>query len=229
MRRNDGNICSPITEHYLQQKQYELSIYKDDLYACTEIVKKEKLIELTCTKLNLPIQNNLLDLALTINEDIAIMYNGYLTGICFCFPSSWLPAAKLGFSLAQIHEPVADNSILVNHSQKLSEIMSSKELGSFKRQVWTITANNKLSSHPNYNNKVPYSLDDLYFRLETQTTYPLIDKIASLFFVKVEVVKLQNIWDLYKIEIKDSINSMTDSILTYKNLHKVKQIINNMS
>ena len=64
--------------------------------------------------------------------------------------------------------------------------------------------------------------ENLYFRVETQTTAP-IDKLTSLFFIKVDVLPLAEVWD---IRILESINSMTEEVLNYKSLKKIKEILN---
>jgi hypothetical protein len=97
------------------------------------------------------------------------------------------------------------------------------EQASFRRHVWTVTNNPHLSNHPSTRiDTVPQSMDDLYFRWETQTT-ARVDNDTSLFFVKVDVVPLREVWDQ---RILDSINSMTDTVLTYKNLHHIKKLLN---
>lgn len=82
--------------------------------------------------------------------------------------------------------------------------------------------NPDLSNHPDTKKEInPQSIDDLYFRVETQTTAS-VDKDTSLFFVKVEVVPLKSVWCQ---QIADSVNSMSDAVLDYKNLHQVKELI----
>jgi hypothetical protein len=65
-------------------------------------------------------------------------------------------------------------------------------------------------------------MDDLYFRWEKQTT-ARIDNDTSLFFVKVNVVPLQQV---YNQKILDSINSMSINVLAYKNLTNIKNLLN---
>jgi hypothetical protein len=49
-----------------------------------------------------------------------------------------------------------------------------------------------------------------------------------LFFVKVDMHPLQEVWDdaEKRLLIMNSINSMSDSVLIYKNLEHIKTIIN---
>jgi hypothetical protein len=66
------------------------------------------------------------------------------------------------------------------------------------------------------------NFNDLYFRVETQISTPLDDE-TSLFLVSVEVVKLEEVWDE---KILKSLNSMSESILEYKQLTTIKDYLN---
>ena len=72
----------------------------------------------------------------------------------------------------------------------------------------------QIPSDPNFEN--------LYFRVETQTTAP-VDDHTSLFFIKVDVLPLSQVWDK---RILESINSMTDNVLKYKGLEQIKDLLN---
>jgi hypothetical protein len=66
------------------------------------------------------------------------------------------------------------------------------------------------------------NFNDLYFRVETQISTPLDDE-TSLFLVSVEVAKLEEVWDE---KILKSLNSMSESILEYKQLTTIKDYLN---
>ena len=91
-----------------------------------------------------------------------------------------------------------------------------------KRWVWNITTINELSNHPKIPRPLFNSIDDLYFRVETQVSTPL-DEETSLFLVYVEVVELEQVWDE---KILKSINSMSEAVLEYKQLTKIKNYLN---
>jgi hypothetical protein len=221
MIRNSGPVfISPPDQKIIQSKKLELERYSTDLWAQSENV--EKVISKAAEYCNV-YTDNIVDLALRLEEDIAVMYQGRLAAICFCFPSGFKPAERVGMLLGDIHKPVADGDMLVRASPGLTRVMC--EQPSFRRCVWTITANSDLSNLPNnHKNTVPVGIDDLYFRYETQTT-ARVDDDTSLFFVKVDVVPLRNVWNQ---KILDSINSMSDSVLTYKNLHHIKHLLNTL-
>ena len=66
------------------------------------------------------------------------------------------------------------------------------------------------------------NFENLYFRVETQTSAP-IDTETSIFFIKVDVVPLKEVWNP---NILNSINSMSESILNYKGLVEIKDFLN---
>lgn len=230
MARNTGPIYNNNPDPaYIEAKKVELDRFGAGLWGHTHEAVVERLVARTSKFLGLREVDNIADLALNFEEDVAIMHNGILSAICFCFPSSWVPAERVGMALSEIHGPVADNHHLVLSSDKLAKTMADSVLGSFRRQVWTITTNPGLSNHPSYKTMTePTGIEDLYFRLETQTTAPMGDGITSLFFVKVNVVPLTTIWDQHSSRIKDSINSMTDAVLDYKNLRRIRSLLNNI-
>lgn len=223
MIKNTGPVFNkePNTA-YMKAKVKELvQPYGNDLWGHTKECAETNLIRTVAEKLELEPSSNIVDLAMQVEEDIAIMYKGKLSAICFCFPSSWIPYERLGMELGEIHKPVADGETLIKASPKIAETMCQQ--ASMKRWVWTITNNSDLSNHPYRKiNKIPQSIDDLFFRVETQTTMS-IDQDTSVFFVKVEVCPLKDVWCQ---QILDSVNSMSDAVLTYKNLHDIKKLLN---
>lgn len=174
--------------------------------------------------------NNATDIksiALACEEDLAILHKGKLVSICFCFPSGFVPARKLGESFFGLHLPVADGDNLRASSEKVAAIIS-RDGALFRRHVWTVTSLPGLSQHPAYQRPVAASIDDLYFRTETQTTVGMAGD-CCLFFVKVDMHPLALVWEAQSKRelLLESINSMTASTLDYKNLHQVKAILNN--
>ena len=232
MVRNTGEVFNKKPDRkVLEQKRLELIKYGSDLYGQTDLAANKRLASRALEYLGLPCWYGLQQLAMSIEEDMAIMYQGRLETIAFCFPSSWIPRERLGMTLTDIHQPVADGDRLRAMSQRIAETMADPAQGSFRRHVWTLSNSGELSQHPKSKSTlIPQSINDLWFRLETQTTAPLGDGETSLFFVRVETEPLKNIWsDLEKRQqLIDSVNSMTDAVLTYKNLHAIKDIINKM-
>ena len=204
---------------YLDEKLRQLSTYGDDLYGESEIFRDNNLIQLVSNTLGISQQNSLKDLSLLIEEDIAVMHKGKLEAISFCFPSSWIPSKAIGEDFIFLHNPVADNELLIKSSKKLTNYMYKNTI---KRWVWNITTINELSNHPKIPRPLFNSINDLYFRVETQISTPL-DEETSLFLVYVEVVQLEQVWDE---KILKSINSMSETVLEYKQLTKIKNYLN---
>lgn len=208
----------------INEKKEELEKYNTNLFG--SLPGYDSIVNKVSALLCKTETNNIVDLALNFEEDIAILKDGKLISICFCFPSSWIPAQRLGLSLAEIHTPVADNEKLVAISSKIASTISSS--GPYRRYVWTITNNPKLSNYPSNQEHKSTAIDNLYFRYEIQTTLPIIDENACVFFVKVSVVPLNEIWvnKTYRELIVQSINSMSDNILQYKKLTYIKELLN---
>jgi len=204
---------------YLDEKLRQLSTYGDDLYGESEIFRDNNLIQLVSNTLGISQQNSLKDLSLLIEEDIAVMHKGKLEAISFCFPSSWIPSKAIGEDFIFLHNPVADNELLIKSGKKLTNYMYKNTI---KRWVWNITTINELSNHPKIPRPLFNSINDLYFRVETQISTPL-DEETSLFLVYVEVVELEQVWDE---KILKSINSMSETVLEYKQLTKIKNYLN---
>ena len=232
MTKNDGPSynLSPDSA-YIEQKHQQLRLFGENLYGVTDQARTGNLVQRVSVYLGKHPTNHIQDLALTLEEDFAIMYNGVLSAICFCFPSSWTPKTALGKTLTEIHGPVADGDYLRQASARLAKTMTDPVLGSFKRYVWTITQVPSLSSYPaiaaHYRGE-ELDFNSLYFRMETQTTLPLPDGATSLFFVKINVCPLKEVWSESGNIILESINSMSNNILEYKNLIGIKEYLNNM-
>ncbi len=219
MIKNTGPVfISSPNQEIIQKKKQEIEKYGKDLYS--QLPESNKIIAQAAEYCNV-YSDNILDLALRLEEDVAVMHQGKLAAICFCFPSGFVPSERVGMLLGDIHRPVADGEMLVKASPGIARVMT--EQPSFRRWVWTVTNNPNLSNHPLTKlDTVPQSIDDLYFRWETQTT-ARVDKETSLFFVKVDVVPLKQVWNK---RILESINSMSDAVLEYKNLHHIKKLLN---
>ena len=91
-----------------------------------------------------------------------------------------------------------------------------------KRWVWTITTNDQLSEYTELDKPKLTTFDNLYFRVETQTSAPIDDE-TSIFFIKIEVLPLKEVWSK---NILESVNSMSDNILNYKDLVEIKDFLN---
>lgn len=209
--------CHSVTQH----KVNELALRGSDLTAS----RRPDLVERVAEILGQPSTNCIKTLALGINEDIAIMHQGQLVAICFCFPSGWVPAAKLGQTLSQLHDPVADGDLLRRMSPRIAQTMAQN--GPFRRSVWTVSTTSDLSNHPSVHRPMVTDrtgIEDFWFRTETQTTFALGDGESSGFLVLVQCRPLQEIWQNLeqRSQLLASLNSMTDAVVQYKHLESTR-------
>ena len=223
MKKNKGEVFTRTPrEYYLSEKKKELHTWGERLHGTTKEAKEKDLVKKLSDFCGLKQTSNIKEVALQLEEDIAIMYNGKLSSICFCFPSNWVPTKKLGQGLKSLHQPVGDGEQLLKASSKISNVMQKQKI---IRWIWTITTSSSLSNYPEYKKPDLRGLESLYLRVETQTTAPLT-KESSLFFVRVDVVPLKEVWSQ---DILDSVNSMTEEVLVYKNLLKIKELLNSIA
>ena len=171
-------------------------------------------------------QNFLTQMALSLNEDIAILRNGRVEAICFCFPSGFIPAHTVGLDFFSVHIPVADGEKLRAAGTKVSARIEAEGV-MFRRYVWGISSLGSLSQHPAYPQPVPAGIKDLYFRTETQTTIGLTQGVC-LFLVKVEMRPLSAIWEdaQKRMRLLESVRSMTEPVLKYKKMVLIREILN---
>ena len=211
-----------------EERLIEYNTLMGDMSFESDLAVEKKLVKKTSEAMNLsdcPFLD-IIEMGLEIPDDVIIMYKGKVEAAFVAMASSWNPRTVQGKTLSEVHQPVADNEMLLKASDGIWRSMTSGK--SFHRHVWGISPLKKLSNHPRHKKPEFKSLNDLYFRIEHERTLT-VDKDTAAFFIDVEVHPLSSIFYLkheYKDLIKDSINSMTDNVLQYKNLVKVKELIN---
>ena len=222
MQKYDGPLFNVNPdEKYLFEKHLQFKKYGKDLFGQTEQYEHSDLNQKVSQTLGLEATESLLETAMQIEEDLAVMHYGQLEAICFCFPSGWIPSKGLGRDFSFLHKPVADNKLLMKSSDKLTKYMCKNTI---QRWVWNVTTIKELSNHPEVARPEVVSFENLFFRLESQISTPL-DANTSLFLVLVEVYPLSEVWES---TILDSINSMSESILSYKKLTDIKKYLNSL-
>ena len=215
------------------QKKIELDNLGPDIWFETDVAKEEKLAERTAATLGLFNQhddyqlftecNSIKDLGLAIEDDVVIMHRGKLEACFVAFPSSWNAGEKIGKTLNELHEPIADNEALVRASEGIMRAMSSGQ--SFHRYTWGISSLSGYSNHPSYERPDFDSLDDLTFRVEHERTATVIKDTTAVFLIHVDIYPLKEVLKTDFGLIKESIDSMSDNVLEYKNLNKVKELM----
>jgi len=217
-------------KEYLQdefeERLNEYNTLMGDMSFESDLAVEKKLVKKTSEAMNIEPFNDIIEMGLEIPDDVIIMYKGKVEAAFVAMASSWNPRTVQGKTLSEVHQPVADNEMLLKASDGIWRSMTSGK--SFHRHVWGISPLKKLSNHPRHKKPEFKSLNDLYFRIEHERTLT-VDKDTAAFFIDVEVISLSTIFQLkheYRDLIKESINSMSENILAYKNLEEVKEMIN---
>lgn len=141
-------------------------------------------------------------------------------------PSGWFPQEKAGMNFAEIHDPIADNILIMKAADHIASTICNK--GPYVRHVWAISNTGNLSRRPDLvPERIDNNLDQMWYRCERQTTIP-VDGRASLFLIRVYVMPLKEVFkdSEKKQAIIDSINSMSDAVIDYKGYWKLKDFLN---
>lgn len=215
-------VSNPSASH-LTEKKHQLELQGENIWFQSDNAWHHKLVGKASVALGLERETEITKLGLKIQPDIVIIYRGKLEAAFVAFPSGWRAGDKQGKTLEEIHEPVADGTDLRRMSNRITELMCSDRR--WHRGVWTLTTLNSLSAYPDYMKPVANSVDDLYFRAEHQITFPIEIGISSGFLIDVHLTKFTDLSYNIQTLITQSINSMTDAVLTYKDLHRIKQIL----
>ena len=231
-------IDSVKFKDYLQEafeeRLNEYNTLLGDMSFESDLAVEKKLVKKTSEAMNEPFQDgsfsvpyyDIIEMGLEIPDDVIIMHKGKVEAAFVAMASSWNPRTVQGKTLEEVHQPVADNEMLLRASNGIWRSMTSGK--SFHRYVWGISPLKSLSNHPRHKKPSFKSLNDLYFRIEHERTLT-VDEDTAAFFIDVEVLPLKTVFHLkneYRDLIKDSINSMSENLLAYKNLEEVKEMIN---
>ena len=154
-----------------------------------------------------------------------------------CFPSNWNPAEKLGLDFMAIHAPVADNAMLQAGARGIVD--TAFRQAPMLRHVWLLTPNGDLAQHPETRRTrwedamaaadAPGAsgrlLDQVFFRVERQTTLPLPALGRGVFFIRVMVVPLVDVLAVAPgraVELADALASMSEAVVAYRGMGAVR-------
>lgn len=208
---------------YLSEKRKEFILHNENIWFQSDLAYHHKLVRKACMVLGIDIEREITSLGLKIQEDIVIVHRGRLEAAFVAFPSGWKAGDKQGRTLQELHEPVADGNELRRMSNKITELMCGKNF--YHRGVWTLTTSNKLSAYPDYVKPQVTDVNNLWFRFEHQITFPIEEGLSSGFLIDVQVFPFNTLSQNIKERIIASINSMSDALLSYKDLHNIKYIL----
>jgi hypothetical protein len=167
---------------------------------------------------------NIVELGLAIPDDIIIMHKGRIEACFVSFASGWDPSTTKGKTLAEVHSPVADNEKLIKASEAIVKAITGKNC--FHRYTWAISSLDTRSNHPHYERPDFDKLCALTFRIEHEKTIPIVENESVVFLIQVSTIPLPNIIKECGPLLLESINTMSDAVLKYKNITKVKDLLN---
>lgn len=152
-----------------------------------------------------------------------------------CFPSNWNPAEKLGLDFGAIHAPVADNALLQAGGRGIIDMAFRQ--ARMLRHVWLLTPGGDLAQHPEtrrtrWEDALAAAdaaggrlIDQVFFRVERQTTLPLPALRRGVFFIRVLVCPLVDVLDAQPgraAQLAEALASMSDAVLAYRGMTAVR-------
>jgi hypothetical protein len=171
-------------------------------------------------------------LSLVFAEDFAIVdaTDGTIPWLAVALPSHWAPETKVGRHFAEVHAPVADNTLLLAASDRLTALVTAPQR--WERFVWTITGHPRLHAHPARTDpeRWPAGADATsiasaaWWRSERQTFIPVPAQRQAVFTILVDVQPLaQAITPGARAQrLHDAIESMSPAVLEYRGLGTVR-------
>ena len=167
-------------------------------------------------------------LSLAFAEDFAVVdgQDGSIPWLAVCLPSHWAPDEKIGRSFAEVHAPVADNSLVLNAAQALMRMVTGHQR--WERFVWNVTAHPRLHAHParcDPDRWLHTPIERAWWRTERQTFIPLPELRQAIFTIAVDTRALDSaIADAERAaKLHDAIATMSPAVLAYRNLATVRQ------
>lgn len=153
-----------------------------------------------------------------------------------CFPSNWDPAEKLGLDFAAIHAPVADNALLQAGGRGIVDMAFRQ--ARMLRHVWLLTPNGDLAQHPE-TRRTRWAdaaasadaadgrlIDQVFFRVERQTTLPLPALRRGVFFIRILVAPLAEVLAVAPkraAELCEALRSMSEAVVDYRGMTAVRE------
>jgi hypothetical protein len=172
-------------------------------------------------------------LCLAFAEDFAIVdgADATLPWIAACLPSHWAPQDKVGRHFAEVHAPVADNTLLLRAGEHLMRLVCAPER--WERFVWNVTRQPRLNAHPALVDPSPWPTDAFadeaapraWLRSERQTFIALPERQQAVFTIGVDSAPLAQAIDTpaRAARLHDAVASMSPAVLAYRSLADVRE------
>jgi dimethylamine monooxygenase subunit A len=166
-------------------------------------------------------------LSLAFAEDLAVVngHDGCIPWLCITLPSHWAPEEKIGKHFASVHAPVADNQLLLQAADALTQLVTGDQR--WERFVWNVSDNPRLHAHPAHvspDRWLHTPVQHSWFRTERQTFIPVPGAGLAVFTIAVDVQPLAHALPsaAHAQALHDALASMSDSVLAYRGLSKVR-------
>jgi hypothetical protein len=171
-------------------------------------------------------------LSLAFAEDFALIdgRTAQIPWLAVALPSHWAPEQKVGLHFAQVHAPVADNSVLLAAGNALARLVSAPTR--WERFVWTVTPRPTLNAHPALQPAAQWRAVDAdgvaaqaWWRTERQTFIPVPQSALAVFTILVDCQPLAQAIDsdAKAQRLHDAIASMSPAVLHYRSLSAVQR------
>jgi len=166
-------------------------------------------------------------IALHMQEDLVLMHQGYAEWIHVCFPSNWRPVEKFGLDFSQIHQPIPEGNQLLKASDNVVKAMTYKK--AYVRFGWILSNNSYRNQHPDtVKPSLTYKhsqdlLNQLWLRMERQTTYPMPDLNRSLFTIRIYQQPLLDALNTPEKQVRFTgiIRTLSPALAVYKGLDTI--------
>lgn len=169
-------------------------------------------------------------LSLAFAEDFAVVDGGnaHIPWLAVCLPSHWAPEEKVGRPFAEVHAPVADNTLLLKAAESLMRLVCGPER--WERFVWNVTDQPRLHAHPRRAGGARWQqtrVEQAWFRSERQTFIPLPQLQQALFTIQVDVQPLAQVLTTREraAALHGAIGSMSPAVLAYRGLVPVRETL----
>ncbi len=166
-------------------------------------------------------------LALCFAEDLAVIdgHSGQIPWLAVALPSSWAPEEKIGRHFAEVHAPVADNTLIVKAADALARMVSGPDR--WERFVWNVTPQTRLHAHPARIDPRRWALGGIgraYWRTERQTFVPVEGERQAVFTILVDLAPLAEAVPPgpRSERLHDAVATMSDAVLAYRGLAAVR-------
>lgn len=169
--------------------------------------------------------------SLAFAEDVALIdaNTGRVPWMAVALPSHWAPEHKVGKTLADVHAPVPDATLLQQATPALLALAGGTQ--AWERFVWNVTGHPRLHAHPDRVDPARWDAgaaesfpSAAWWRTERQTLYPLTQARQALFTIRIDVQPLSAAVRsaTQANALRRAIASMSPEVLAYRRLSRIQ-------